>query len=60
MATSMRMDRDTAAAALRQALRRLGSLNTERQLMSAMVTAEEQFRKVFLLHGLYCLEKGED
>jgi hypothetical protein len=60
MATSVKTDRDTAVAALRQALRRLGSLTTEKHLQSAMVTAKQKFMEVFRLHGLYYLEKGED
>jgi hypothetical protein len=58
MVTSAKRDR--AAIFLRQTLRRLGSLSTKKQLQSAMVTAEKQYREVFRLHGLYCLEKGED
>jgi hypothetical protein len=60
MVTSSKKDRDRAARFLRQTLRRLGSLTTEEQLHSAMVTAEQQYMEVFRLHGLYCLEKGED
>ena len=60
MATSDRMDRDNAATVLRQALRRLGSLTTEKRLQSAMVTAEQQYLEVLRLHVLYCAKKGED
>ena len=60
MVTSVKRDRDRAARFLRQTLRRLGSLTTEEQLQSAMVTTEQQYIEVFRLHSLYCLEKGED
>ena len=60
MAASAKSERDNAASVLRQALRRLDSLTKEKQIIKAMVTAEQQYTETIRLHIQYCSKKGED
>ena len=60
MAASARSDRDNAASVLRQALRRLDSLTREKQIQTAMGTAEQLYAEAIRLHIQYCAKKGED
>ena len=60
MAASAKTDRDNAASVLRQALRRLDSLTREKQIQTAMGTAEQLHTEAIRLHIQYCSKKGED